>query len=134
MFENLVVLGRMNERLALLRAEVEQRGMRWDTAEVEDHEEAQAQAQARTKTSAMVDAEGQLVNGAAQTAMPSGNESTGATFGAGTRAGMDAGGEQQSGNAAPLPAQDAEMHARLLERMREMEEQEAEQEQGGLHL
>lgn len=38
MFENLVVIGRMNERVALLRAEVERRGMRWADAEVEDSE------------------------------------------------------------------------------------------------
>jgi len=36
MFENLVVIGRMNERIGLLRSEVERRGMRWADAEVED--------------------------------------------------------------------------------------------------
>src|ERR1700761_2458055 len=36
MFENLAVIGRMNERIALLRAEVEKRGMRWSEGEVED--------------------------------------------------------------------------------------------------
>lgn len=49
MFENLVVVGRMNERIHLLRAEVERRGMRWADAEVED----------RT----MTDAIGEVVNG-----------------------------------------------------------------------
>lgn len=50
MFENLVVIGRMNERIQLLRAEVERRGMRWADAEVEE--------------SAMTDVNGELVNGA----------------------------------------------------------------------
>lgn len=36
MFENLVVIGRMNERIGLLRAEVERRGMRWADAEGEE--------------------------------------------------------------------------------------------------
>jgi len=49
MFENLVVIGRMNERIQLLRAEVEMRGMRWAGAEVED----------RT----MTDTNGEVVNG-----------------------------------------------------------------------
>ena len=48
MFENLTVIGRMNERISLLRAEVERRGMRWSEGEVEDQ--------------AMVD-EGKMVNG-----------------------------------------------------------------------
>ena len=38
MFENLAVIGRMNERISLLRAEVEKRGMRWSEGEVEDKE------------------------------------------------------------------------------------------------
>ena len=38
MFENLTVIGRMNERISLLRAEVERRGMRWSEGEVEDRE------------------------------------------------------------------------------------------------
>lgn len=49
MFENLVVIGRMNERIQLLRAEVERRGMRWADAEVEDQ--------------TMTDAHGEIVNG-----------------------------------------------------------------------
>lgn len=36
MFENLVVIGRMNERIKLLRDEVEGRGLRWSEAETED--------------------------------------------------------------------------------------------------
>ncbi|KAG2166749.1 hypothetical protein VTO58DRAFT_103647 [Aureobasidium pullulans] len=36
MYENLIVINRMNERIELLRAEVEKRGMRWSEAEVED--------------------------------------------------------------------------------------------------
>lgn len=38
MFENLVVIGRMNDRIQLLRDEVERRGLRWADAEVEDAE------------------------------------------------------------------------------------------------
>ncbi|CAD0107229.1 unnamed protein product [Aureobasidium uvarum] len=38
MYENLVVISRMNERINLLRAEVEKRGMRWSEAEVEDRQ------------------------------------------------------------------------------------------------
>ncbi|KAG9687320.1 hypothetical protein KCU95_g9797, partial [Aureobasidium melanogenum] len=38
MYENLVVISRMNERIDLLRAEVEKRGMRWSEAEVEDRQ------------------------------------------------------------------------------------------------
>ncbi|KAF2152917.1 hypothetical protein K461DRAFT_267591 [Myriangium duriaei CBS 260.36] len=38
MFENLVVIGRMNERIRMLREEVEKRGLRWADAEVEDSE------------------------------------------------------------------------------------------------
>ena len=36
MFENLAVIGRMNERIEMLRREVEGRGMRWGESEVED--------------------------------------------------------------------------------------------------
>ena len=42
MFENLSVIGRMNERISLLRAEVEKRGMRWADGEVEDAEAREA--------------------------------------------------------------------------------------------
>ncbi|KAH0368896.1 hypothetical protein KCU65_g3721, partial [Aureobasidium melanogenum] len=38
MYENLVVISRMNERIELLRAEVEKRGMRWSEVEVEDRQ------------------------------------------------------------------------------------------------
>ena len=55
MFENLMVIGRMNERIGMLRAEVERRGMRWADAEVED-----ANA---NKDHDMIDTHGQLVNG-----------------------------------------------------------------------
>ena len=57
MFENLSVIGRMNERIGLLRAEVERRGLRWSEAEVEDHEHA--------KTNGVVNGDGQPVNGLA---------------------------------------------------------------------
>lgn len=51
MFENLVVIGRMNERIDLLREEVERRGMRWADAEVED------------KQKDMTNGDGVMVNG-----------------------------------------------------------------------
>lgn len=38
MFENLQVIGRMKERMELLRAEVERRGMRWSGVVVEEEE------------------------------------------------------------------------------------------------
>jgi len=38
MFENLVVIRRMNDRIQLLREEVERRGLRWADGEVEDAE------------------------------------------------------------------------------------------------
>lgn len=38
MFENLSVIGRINQRIRLLREEVEKRGMRWSEGEVEDAE------------------------------------------------------------------------------------------------
>ncbi|PNS19729.1 Retrograde regulation protein 2 [Sphaceloma murrayae] len=38
MFENLVVIGRMNERIKMVREEVEKRGLRWADAEVEEAE------------------------------------------------------------------------------------------------
>ena len=40
MFENLVVINRMNERIELIREEVQKRGMRWSEAEVEDRDAA----------------------------------------------------------------------------------------------
>ena len=55
MYENLVVLNRMNERITLLRAEVEKRGMRWADAEDEQAE--------RNKDTNMTDADGRTVNG-----------------------------------------------------------------------
>lgn len=57
MFENLVVIGRMNERIDLLRAEVEKRGMRWADAEVEE----------QSKATNLTNSSGQLVNGDAST-------------------------------------------------------------------
>lgn len=40
MFENLTVIGRINERIRLLKEEVERRGMRWGESDVEDAEAA----------------------------------------------------------------------------------------------
>lgn len=56
-FENLQVIGRMNERIDLLRAEVEKRGMRWSGAEVEDDN-------ARVRANGVVNGDGAVaVNG-----------------------------------------------------------------------
>ncbi|KAF4549419.1 Hypothetical protein D9617_21g096400 [Elsinoe fawcettii] len=44
MFENLVVIGRMNERIKILREEVEKRGLRWIDAEVEEREKVNGHA------------------------------------------------------------------------------------------
>ena len=56
MFENLTVIGRMNERIALLRAEVEKRGFRWSEGEVED-------AEAAKQNGVLTGAEERAVNG-----------------------------------------------------------------------
>jgi len=53
MFENLVVIGRMNERVKLLREEIEKRGLRWADAEVED-----AKLRAAAKTNGHVEGDG----------------------------------------------------------------------------
>lgn len=88
MFENLVVIGRMNERIQLLRAEVERRGMRWADAEVED--------------SAMTDVNGELVNGA------SGDEA---------HAGASQSQAPSAPSAPSGRLTDEELRARLLERL-----------------
>ncbi|KAI5205322.1 hypothetical protein E4T39_03114 [Aureobasidium subglaciale] len=53
MYENLIVINRMNERIEMIRAEVEKRGMRWSEAEVEDRQnsEAMVNGHATTNTS-----------------------------------------------------------------------------------
>lgn len=56
MYENLTVIGRTRERISLIRAEVEKRGMRWFEGEVED-------AEAREKDVNMTNGDGELVNG-----------------------------------------------------------------------
>jgi len=53
-FENLQVIGRMNERIDLLRAEVERRGMRWSGAELEDDN-------ARVRANGVVNGDGAVV-------------------------------------------------------------------------
>ncbi|KAK5120478.1 hypothetical protein LTR85_006133 [Meristemomyces frigidus] len=58
MLENLAVIGRMNERVGLIRAEVERRGQRWSEGEVEDKEQ---------QGGGDGEAGGLLVNGAAAT-------------------------------------------------------------------
>ncbi|KAJ9626536.1 hypothetical protein H2203_004169 [Taxawa tesnikishii (nom. ined.)] len=55
MFENLIVITRMNERIQLLRNEVEKRGMRWADAEVEE----------RDAVSDPTNTNGELANGTA---------------------------------------------------------------------
>lgn len=101
---NLVVIGRMNERIGLLRAEVEKRGLRWADAEVED----------RAGDTNMTDVDGRLVNGnttlepTAHTANTSGEQAPSAGSGRLT---------------------DEELMARLQERM-----QQDSQEDDGVHL
>lgn len=87
MFENLIVIGRMNERLQLLRAEVEGRGMRWADAEVEDK--------------AMTDVDGEVVNGTSS----------------GTDAHTGASQQNQAAAAPSGRLTDDELRARLLERL-----------------
>lgn len=98
MFENLVVIGRMNERIALLRAEVERRGMRWADAEVEDAQDKN-----------MTDVEGRLVNG----------NGHGSAAGSETAAGTATQGSVQSGRLT-----DEELMARLQERLGEQDDEE----------
>lgn len=76
MFENLAVITRINQRIGLIRQEVEKRGLRWSEGEVED-----AEAVKPTNVPDMVNGHGQLVNGnhsaqtnaTAQTATQSGS-------------------------------------------------------------
>ena len=63
MFENLSVIGRINERISLLRAEVERRGMRWADGEVED---------AEAREGKLVNGDGEDVNGVREQRQPSG--------------------------------------------------------------
>lgn len=60
------MIGRMNERISLLRAEVEKRGMRWADGEVEDQETRDAEGEK------MVNGDGEQVNGTGEPARPSG--------------------------------------------------------------
>lgn len=95
----------MNERIALLRAEVEKRGMRWPDAEVEN----------RAPEIAMTDSDSQLVNGSST------NRSTAS---AGNAPG-EQGPRAESGRLT-----DAELMSRLQERLQEDTEQDDE----GVHL
>lgn len=56
MFENLGVIGRMNERIQLIKAEVQRRGLRWTEGELEN-------AAAGKEAPDMVNGDGHLVNG-----------------------------------------------------------------------
>ncbi|TKA56752.1 hypothetical protein B0A49_09498 [Cryomyces minteri] len=58
--ENETVIARMQERIALLRREVEGRGMRWADAETEGKEQINGSGAVDTE---MVDAEGGVTNG-----------------------------------------------------------------------
>jgi hypothetical protein len=64
MFENLVVIGRMNDRIKMLRDEVEKRGMRWSEGEVEEKALANGHAEG--------DAESASGHSAVQERAPSG--------------------------------------------------------------
>ncbi|QIX01709.1 hypothetical protein AMS68_007226 [Peltaster fructicola] len=57
MFENLGVIGRMNQRIQLIKSEVQRRGLRWTEGELEDA------AAGKEPASDMVNGHGQLVNG-----------------------------------------------------------------------
>ncbi|KAF2717562.1 hypothetical protein K431DRAFT_232836 [Polychaeton citri CBS 116435] len=61
MFENLSVIGRMNERIAILREEVEHRGMRW--SESEEEQALAAQRQTRVNGEAAAQPNGPLSPG-----------------------------------------------------------------------
>ncbi|KAL1306740.1 hypothetical protein AAFC00_005405 [Neodothiora populina] len=102
MFENLIVIGRINERIDLLRAEVERRGMRWADAEVEE-------------SSANASAGERLVNGTGTS-----STTTTTTAAATTR---------DATNTSSGSLTDAELMARLQERMNEDEDGEE-----GVHL
>ncbi|KAK4547432.1 hypothetical protein LTR36_001088 [Oleoguttula mirabilis] len=60
MFENLSVIGRMNARVAMIRAEVEKRGQRWSEGEVEDKREGAVEMMTDMTTT---NGEHELVNG-----------------------------------------------------------------------
>lgn len=57
MFENLGVIGRMNQRIQLIKSEVQRRGIRWTEGELEDA------AAGKESATNMVNGNGQLVNG-----------------------------------------------------------------------
>lgn len=109
MFENLGVIARINERVRLVRREVERRGMRWSEGEVEDAEAAAgAGVPAKTNGVDMVDGDGELVNG---------------TVGA---AAQRTEGEGRAGRASSGRLTDEELRRLLEERMQDEEE--------GVHL
>ncbi|GAB7350905.1 hypothetical protein MBLNU459_g1419t1 [Dothideomycetes sp. NU459] len=112
MFENLVVIGRMNERIQLLRAEVERRGMRWADAEVEE----------RT----MTDANGEGVNGVGGS-----SSSSGGGGGGGVEMFVGGSAQRQAPRAPSGTLTDEELRARLLERLGDDDEAG---EDDGVHL
>ena len=106
MFENLVVIGRINERIALLRAEVQKRGMRWADAEVE---EAGGNADKN-----MTNGDGRLVNGDG--------------LSNGSHTAVVGGGQAQSARAQSGRLTDEELMAQMQERMGQDDEDD------GVHL
>lgn len=106
---NLIVIGRMNERIGLLRAEVEKRGMRWADAEVEE----------RNAHVDMTDSSGQLVNGEALRSTTTSAASTADTSGV----------EASHGTSGRLT--DEELRARLQERLLQQGDDDDDE---GVHL
>lgn len=82
--ENEIVIERHNERLGLLKIEVEGRGMNW--REFLSAEELEAQQNDTHTDEDMVDGEGNLVNGYGRSNGTSGTNVTSTTNGAGSRA------------------------------------------------
>ena len=114
--ENQVVIGRMEERIELLRAEVAGRGMRWAEGEEED----------RAQLEKMRDAEGRLVNGID-------SHENGEAMEGVERSAVNGDGNDAAAAVASEPAQrsgqggrltDEELQRRLLERLGDPDEDE----------
>ena len=114
--ENEGVMRRMEERIELLRVEVESRGMRWAEGEVED----------RAELEKMTDDEGRLVNGTSTRengAAMEGVEESGVNGLSSTAETQGAQSNEQSGRLT-----DEELQRRLIERLGDPEDHE------GVHL
>ncbi|KAI9710914.1 MAG: hypothetical protein M1820_002349 [Bogoriella megaspora] len=115
--ENEQVVQRMEERIQLLRAEVEGRGMRWAEGEVEDTE----------KIEGMRDGEGRLANGLNGHANGDGEAMEGVEEnGAGAGGREEA--QQQHAQSREQRLTDDELRRRLIERLGDPDEDE------GVHL